>query len=511
VALTKTREAEPALVAAVVYILLGMLPLVIWRAGHTFALDYYVPLAYSVGVLMVVLAGFEWRRVGHPLTPMGVLALGGLLLFVLRPLSVHGTGLTTAGALAQTRTFRGITEQAGAQALVQVAVFYLLLGLVYLLAIAYKDRHPRPAAMTWVPTDVQARRTGWILAAALVVALGSTALLLVTSGGIAAHFSGVSYRGAFLEGRYYLTLGYVPLTVALTLYVIARRNHTGRHGWNLIAVTAAAALLATAFTTGGRGPLLLGAVLPLLMLKQVGPRPFRTPALVVIGVGMMAGAMVMSLVFRENVYTGGAVMLALTENPVQVLLDRLTSGQETRPFDSLIVLNEADLTGRLDWQLGWTYLAVVTWFLPGRLVPWKEGGANTWFTREFIPDFYYPFRIETSISAIGESYANFSWPGILVAGALVGWAAAALSIRRTGATLQGQVLYVVLTPLFFSFVRGDAYQNISLIATVAALTAVMVKIVQDTSRHQQPRRASRPRTAADRAAHELRRQQIGSG
>jgi hypothetical protein len=182
-----------------------------------------------------------------------------------------------------------------------------------------------------------------------------------------------------------------------------------------------------------------------------------------------------------------------------VLLERLTSGAETRPFDSLILLNEAQEGGRLDWQFGWTYLAVVTWFLPGSIFPWKPGGANTWFTKEYLPGFYYPFHIETSISAIGEAYANFAWLGIVVVGALLGWAAARLSTRYRVASLLGTVLYVVLTPLFFSFVRGDSYQNLSLIAFAATIAAVMVKLVQDTS--GRPRRARaqvvRPAPEAD--------------
>ena len=47
--------------------------------------------------------------------------------------------------------------------------------------------------------------------------------------------------------------------------------------WSPLGLISATALLGIAFVTGGRGPLLLGAILPLLLLKQLGGRPFRTP------------------------------------------------------------------------------------------------------------------------------------------------------------------------------------------------------------------------------------------
>lgn len=501
-----TRQTvDTTVLPACALLLLGLISIILWRAGDTFASDVYLPLTYLIAAMMIFLAGFEWRRVGHPLTPMGMLALGGLLLFVLRPLSVHSTGLTTAGAMAQTRTFSGLTAEAATVALVQVAVFYMFLGVTYVIVTARRQRAQRPPAPAWVPTDVQARRAGMLLFLAILVALAATALLIQSSGGIAAHFSGVSYRGAFLGGRYFLTLGYVPLVIALSVYVIARRNqHDGRRGWNLYALGSAGVLLIATFVTGGRGPLVLGALLPLLILKQVGRRPFKTPAIITAGVAMIAGAMVMSLAFRENAYTGGAALAALSDDPMQVLLDRLTSGAETRPFDSLILLNEEQLSGGLDWQLGWTYLAVVTWFLPGSIFSWKKGGANTWFTEEHLPSFYYPFRIETSISAIGEAYANFGWIGIIIIAMIVGWAAASLSTRRQGSTLRSTVLYVVLTPLFFSFVRGDSYQNVSLITLAAIVGILMVKLVQDdTGRRHRP--WARPDHPGDRALRAARR------
>lgn len=432
----------------------------------------YVPLASTIGVALTFLAMFEMRRVGHPLTPAGVAAIGGILIFALRPLTVESSGFTTPGALLDTRAFAGATVDAGVAALGQVATFYAAFGLCYFLIQA---RHRVNADVS--PTHLRrfapetVRRAGVILLLVSIFAVGCAALLVQSSGGLAEHFSGVSVRSSFLAGRYYLTLGYLPLTVALVMYVLVRR-HAGLKEWNGAALLAAGILVAVGFTTGGRGPLLLGVILPILILKQTGPSRFSARTLTVIGLGLLVGAMVMSLFLREGVYDEGASIRALQSNPIGTLMERLTSGAETRPFDSLILLNEVDAAGRVPWLFGSTYAAVPTWFVPGDLIPWKDGGANTWFTREYVPRFYYPDKIETSISAIGEAYANFRWAGIVVVGVLVAIVAAKLSVRRSGDGFMKMTIAAVLTPLFFSFIRGDSFQNLSTVILILAFVGL---------------------------------------
>lgn len=440
---------------AIAYLVLGLLvaPVVVIVSSLT----AYDSLIMVVIAMMSVLVAFEWRRVGHPVTPAGIAALGGLLIFGLRPITVASSGATTPGAMADTRLFVAGTIDAGVVSLAQVILFFTVFGFAYFLLQA---RPPRPPRLTPVLRPGTVRRAGILLALVTLFGLGCAFLLVQSSGGFAAHFSGVSVRSSFLAGRYYLTLAYIPMTVALVLYVLCRR-HSGMRDWNGGAFLAAAALCAVGFTTGGRGPLLLGVVIPILILKQSGPTRLSSGRLGLIGVALLAGAMVMSLFLREGNYDEGASIRALQADPVGTLLTRLTSGAETRPFDSLILLNEQDALGNVPVLLGSTYAAVPTWFLPGEIAPWKDGGANTWFTKTYIPRFYYPDQIETSISAIGEAFANYRYVGIFVVAALVAMAAVAVGLRRESNGLSRTLFAALLTPMFFSFVRGDAFQNLS--------------------------------------------------
>ena len=68
------------------------------------------------------------------------------------------------------------------------------------------------------------------------------------------------------------------------------------------------------------------------------------------------------------------------------------------------------------------------------------------------------------MSAVGEAFANFSWLGLILAGILL--AVLAFTLARDGFHSGGMlrsVLVVTATPLMFSLVRGDAYQNVSML------------------------------------------------
>lgn len=436
----------------------------------------YTPLVLCLGAQLLTLAIYEWRRVGHPLTPAGIVGLGGFLVAALRPVTIQSSGFTTAGALLDAQSFEGVIREAALRSVIQWLLFVTVLGAAYFYFVtrpANESRRQGGAAV-----DENVNRAGTFLAASLAIAMLTAAMLIQSSGGLSAHFSGVSVRSSFLAGRYYLTLGYVPLAVALTLYVSTRRRHPALPTWTPFGLIAAVALLFAAFVTGGRGPLLLGAIVPLVLLKQLGPKPIRTARMILLGLGLVVGAMIMSLTLRENSYDDGASLAALEENPVSTLASRLTSGAETRPFDSLVLLNQNDLQGDMPHLWGSSYPKLFTYFVPSSILPSKDGGANAYFTERYLPRFFYPDRIETSISAIGEAYLNFGWFGIPVAGLLVGLAAAKFTRRDHDLTLFGTTLYVALTPLFFSFVRGDSYQSVSLALFMVLIAAVGARYIQ---------------------------------
>lgn len=426
----------------------------------------YVAKVLAVAGMAGALVAHEWRRVGHPLTPMGIISMGGLLVFVLRPLTVLSTGETTAGAALDTRGVDAVVLHAGATALSQVIIFFAALGAVYLVRLGGSLRRRRTDVFCATPEQI--RRAAQMLAVALVPAVVCTFVLVSSSGGIAAYVQGLSVRSSFLAGRYFLTLGYLPGSVALCVYLVLRQSRTDIRTMSPFAVTATVTVMASAFTGGGRGPLLLGVIVPLLIIKQCGPRPLRTAFLVGAGVVVFAAGMLIGIVLRDNVYTSGRAVEDLRDDPVAALGQRLTDGTETRPFDSLIVLNQAAEAGHLDLQRGRTYLSSVEWVFPSSVVG-EKGGGNTWFTRTYLPRYYYPDKVETSISAPGEAYANFGWPGIAVVGALTGALAAGFSRAFSGAQGRGIVLSAKLAPAFFSFLRGDAYQNLALAGLIGGL------------------------------------------
>lgn len=434
----------------------------------------FVALAVLAGIQALGLIAKEWHRVGDPLTPIGVLGMTSLLLFCLRPIAIWRTGTTTAGAAADSRPFQGVTVAAGTAALGEVALFLGICGALVTLHAAFRPALPRSPSG---PFGMSLRRARWVLVAALAVCVAMSGMLVVTSGGLTAHLRGLSLRSSFLGGRFALTLGYVPLGVGLSAYLLARRLNHARRQWDALAIVGIVVLIGATVLTGGRGPLLLGAILPLLVLLQTGPKAWRGSVLLGAGLVLAIGAMVMSILLRENAYTSGEAVRALVSDPFGTLLTRVTDGVEARPFDSLVLLNEVALQGRLVPQLGATYLAVLTWFVPGSLIA-KTGGANTWFTMNYLPRYYYPDRIETSISVVGEGFANFGYVGVALAAVCLTLVAIWLGTLRAHPSKPQTLYLVMLTPMFFSMVRGDAYQNVSLaimILTLCALTLLFVR------------------------------------
>lgn len=432
----------------------------------------YHGLIAVVVAMTLLLVCYEWRRIGHPMTPIGILGITGLLVFALRPITVAVYGTTTAGARLDTRLFRGGTIDAANVAMTQVVLFFGVVGLIYFIVRARKsDFTPPPPFIT---SEAAVHRAGIVLVAAVALALLCAAVLVQGAGGLSAYMSGLSLRSSFLAGQYYLTLTYIPLSAALVLYVLIRRACPTVKPWSGLATIGAAVLLLSCFITGARGPLLLSGIVPLLLLKQAGSRKLSGRTLAVLGIAIIVGAMLMSLFLRENSYDNGASLRQLQESPVNTLLDRLTSGAETRPFDSLILLNEMHAAGEMPWQFGWTYLAVPLWFIPGSLIA-DKGGANTWFTSTYIPRFYYPHHTETSISAMGEAFANFGYIGIVIVAALLGFACSKIGLRAEGQTVRATAVSILLTPLVFSFVRSDAYQSFSVIILTLFCVAIMYR------------------------------------
>ena len=321
-----------------------------------------------------------------------------------------------------------------------------------------------------------------------LLALGTTAVLIQSSGGVSGYFSGISNRSEFLSGRSFLVFGYVPVQVALIATVLHRRT-LGLPVWRttpvLLAVTA---LVVAGLAGGGRGPFIVGVALPLLMLKQVGPKPWSLRTIGAFGGVMLLFAVGYSVFVRGAQFDDGRSAAAFQSDPLGTTVGQLSSGAETRPFDSLIRLAEVQAEPDFVPQWGATYAAVPSWFVPRAV--WEDkpyGGGNTWFTSTYVPRYYGTARVETSVSAVGEAFGNFGWIGVAAAGAAIGLLGGAFSRERLARrSLLGATATVCLTGQLFSLVRGDLYQGGSI--TIATLTVVGVVYVLVTGKSAAPER-----------------------
>ncbi len=453
----------------------------------------YATLILILAALLVSIIVREVLVVRDVVTPAGIVAATGVLMFVLRPITVATTGVTSPGALADSRQFTPALRDAASIALTWCILFFAAFALVYYWRVAHARARLSPlAGARPAPMSEQGVRVRDVSATALqsaavltaFLALATTALLIQSSGGISGYFSGISNRSEFLSGRSFLVFGYVPVQVALIATVLHRRR-LGLPVWRTLPVLlAVGALIVAGLAGGGRGPFIVGVALPLLMLKQVGPKPLSLRAIGAFGAVMLLFAVGYSVFVRGAQFDDGRSAAAFQSDPVGTTISQLSSGAETRPFDSLIRLSEVQAQPDFVYQWGATYAAVPSWFVPRGL--WEDkpyGGGNTWFTSTYVPRYYGAARVETSVSAVGEAFGNFGWIGVGVAGAALGVLAGAFSRERLARrSLLGATATVCLTGQLFSLVRGDLYQGGSVtIATLAVVGLVYLLVTRRSS------------------------------
>lgn len=452
----------------------------------------YTVMVMLLAILLLAALVRELVVFRDPLTPGGIVAMTGLLLFVLRPLTILANGITSPGAIADSQFFSPSLMRAGSAGLAQTLAFFFAFYCVY---VTFSTLADRAAARRGFPTQfhdlqpsvrldgpkriVNGTALQTILLAFCLVAVGALVSLIASAGGLSAYIAGIANRSDFLAGRSFLVLGYVPIQIALVLNVLRLRSE-GLRVWNTANLIGLGALLLTGIAAGGRGPFVIGVILPLVLLKQLSPKPLKLRTLGVLGLAVIVIAVSYSIVIRNANYDQGRSFTQFRANPTAAILDQITSGAETRPFDSVIRLNDAVINDDdFQFQNGSTYATAPTWFIPRAL--WAEkpsGGGNTWFTSNYVPRFYGVNRVETSLSAVGEGYANFGFPGVLLAGSALGALGVALrrqQFPRRG--LLGRTLIVSLSPLMFSIIRGDLYQGGSLTAASTILACGLYFVV----------------------------------
>jgi hypothetical protein len=428
-------------------------------------------LVILFGVLAIT-ARYSYRRARMPITTTILVCSTLFILFCTRPLAVISTRLTSAGARVDAHPLDATVATAGSLGLLLVIWFAVSFGVGAIMF--QKDDPVRLQGGRTPPVEGRvSSRVVPLLVISLIVAAMSSGYLVLSGGGPAAYFAGISNRSSFLSGRGYLTLAYLPLLVSLVIYCQRGRDGRSDPPRRSLLLLSIAVLAGACVVSGARSQVLLGCVLPLVLVKQYGFRPFSKHALAAIaGLGAVT-AILMGLVLRDATFDQGASLVRLRQDPVGLVRDRLLGGIETRPFDSLVRLMEEDSWGDVRLQQGSTYLAAPAWFVPRQLWSGKPyGGGNRWFTSNYEPRFYGTERVETSLSAVGEAYANFSWLGVILVGFLLGVVAGRLSV--SGPTTRGDPWITTKTacigPVAVSFTRGDAFHNLPL----AFLTLILV-------------------------------------
>lgn len=446
-------------------------------------------------------------RERDPLSPLVVIPVALIILYVFRPLYILGSGSWSATTVGEARgvTPDVVATMAHASRLVCLAVVMFVAG--YLLQRAKQPLRPQQwrevrerVRRSIGPLSFKGEAAAVMLGLALVLAVYAYGSLIAEAGGLSAYVSQLSVRSGFFFGRSYLTTVALPLKVVV-LSILAVVLLRGRIEPRLRGAAIGLMLIVVFgdFLTGGRAAMLTGTLLPAVLLVHYLRRPLRLAA--VLGLVLVALLMfiVVRVVTRDAVYQGaeGKGTVALIQDAVLNVPKTTVGGQDAIPYDSLLVLIEADARGTpLQW--GSTYLPIFTYPIPRAVWPGKPlGGGNAWFTQKYFPVFYGTQKIETSISLIGESLVNFGIAGValimLAFGFGISWMYARF-ITRAG--IIGAVAYVITFGYAITLLRGDAFHSVtSLVLTLALLKITAVVCTGSARQAAVPRTTSESATA----------------
>lgn len=444
-----------------------------------------------VGLVLITAGCFELIRMSRRsrTTAVGVLAILGvtfLFFFVGRPIYILLTRETSVGGSADVRYLNNALQVGLDRGLWSCAVFVWVLIVGCRIAISVS----RGASARQVERTSMRRRVVFGRAAVLLLAAGVVGVVIMgavirRTGSFDSYVAGLSLRSSTLAGQAYVGYVYLPvamLTGMLFLWLRLTPYSRWRSTAAVIVALGMTIALVTAFGSGGRAAVLLGVMVPFALLHDcISPwRRKRIVLAMAVAVVVFVG---LSVALRARQFDASVAQIGVVDSLIRSfanLPETMLGQQEARPFDSILLL-ESDYSQYYHVPGGSTYASVWAFFVPRAL--WAEkpfGGGNAWFTENYAPDFYGQYRIETSISAVGEAWASFGWLGIIVVGFLLGLVAGRLhSLRERVAERQDAsiALYAFCTPILVSFARGDAYHNVPLIAIVVALWYGLSRIV----------------------------------
>lgn len=447
-------------------------------------------------------------RERDPLSPLVVIPVALIVLYVFRPLYILSAGSWSATTI---REARGVTPDvvatmAHASRLVCLAVAMFIVGYLLqrakhpLLPEQWREARER-VRRSIGPLSFKGEAAAVLLGLTLGLAIYAYGSLIAEAGGLSAYVSQLSVRSGFFFGRSYLTTVALPLkVVVLSILAVVLLRGRLEPRLRLAAIALMLIVVFGDFLTGGRAAMLTGTLLPAVLLVHYLRRPLRLAA--VLGLVLIALLMfiVVRVITRDAVYQGaeGRGTVALIQDAVLNVPKTTVGGQDAIPYDSLLVLIEADARGTpLQW--GSTYLPIFTYPIPRAVWPEKPlGGGNAWFTQKYFPVFYGKQKIETSISLIGESLVNFGLAGVALVMLAFGFALSWLYARFiTRAGIIGAVAYAVTFGYAITLLRGDAFHSVaSLVLTLVLLKVTAVVCTGSTRQAVVPRTSSKSAPAA---------------
>ena len=457
-----------------------------------------------LAVLCVGVAAWSFAADRDPVSPLILLAFLFVVLYVLRPLYILSSGHWGPTRVLDDRAVTTQTLHVMSRASWIVLLGFIALTLGFALHRSLNERSPGTWRMIRLRVRTPPRSVPKVGSAArFIVASGTLAAyaywqLIRQTGGFSAYLHALSARGGFFFGRAYLLAVTLPLKVATLIVVglvLASGNVSKRR---LVGVAVlVVAVSAGDFLTGGRAGLLLGTLLPAILLSHYLRRPLHMRAIVV-----LCGAALLVFV-AARVVTRDAVIQNAPRTQVLVAALRhlpatTVGGREAIEYDSLMTLvGDSHLTS----LLGRTYVPIVTFPVPRAIWAGKPaGGGSTWFTRTYYPEYYAAGgHTETSISFIGESYANFGIAGVAVGLFLLGVFVSVLYTRLVRASdVRTVLLYALILGYVVTLIRGDAFHSVTWAAmTVAVALASWPVIVTRETADQRAIRSRQERRYAD--------------
>ncbi len=417
------------------------------------------------------------------LSPLALMAYLFIFLYVLRPLYILSTGTIGSARLSEGYTLDDRALAAMTRSLWLLLVALLAGVMVYLLVVLRSGASWTARRLRYDGPQLTLRSRDILLIAVVVtsaLALGTYLVLIQQAGGLSSYLNGIATRSKFFFNRSFVTLVNLPLKallfVTLAAYVTGwRANRLRAIVWSTLLV-----VILTDFLSGGRAAVITGTIVPcVLITHNFGFRFRRSMALLLLSAGLIffvsARAGVRDYAFQSSTSQSRTQLIgaSFTHLPQTIL-----GGDEAIPFDSLAVLNGA--TGLpAQTQDGSTYLPILTYLIPRFL--WTDkplGGGNVWFTSTYYPSFFGPDHVETSISGLGEFFANFGATGMVLGlSILLGIVALAYRRIRQRPSARAIVHYSVGMGYLITLIRGDAFHSVTNWLVTVILIEVAWRII----------------------------------